>query len=207
MIWWCGKLWYQNIPPQKKTPHRSRLIDHRTKRKFFSIPWRPVRPLSCTCWCQRSRASLLWVEQAAGEVWPSPHRLQNSATPRILWRTESTGKWRADGPVLVQPSEENRQEKLFKQLYLNNSGRNRKACFTSVISKPSAFPVGWQRWHCGCLSSRISYWTFVIVLWQLQTDTSNRHSKVYSILVYISLDGTNSGRDSKITTWKGFSLA
>lgn len=31
-------------------------------------------------------------------------------------------------------------------------------------------------------------------------DTSNRHSKVYSILVYISLDGTNSGRDSKITT-------
>lgn len=110
----------------------------------------------------------------------------------------------------------NLQKKKDKKNYSNNSiskclfdnsGRNRKACFTSVISKPSAFPVGWQQWHCGCLSSRISYWTFVIVLWQLQTDTSNRHSKVYSILVYISLDGTTSGRDSKITTWKGFSLA
>lgn len=60
------------------------------------------------------------MEQAAGEVWPSPHRLQNSATPRILWKTVSTGKWRADDPVPVQPSEENRQEKLFKQLYLKN---------------------------------------------------------------------------------------
>lgn len=70
----------------------------------------------------------------------------------------------------------NLQKKTDKKNYSNNSiskclfdnsGRNRKACFTRVISKPSAFPVGWQQWHCRCLSSRISYWTFVLVLWQL----------------------------------------